>query len=115
MSDVRYLGYVAGALTCGAGIPQVILTYRTRRARDLSILQLVMLDIGVLLWLCYGLLQSDLPLIVANVFSTVCYTLLVAMKLRYDTFAPTPVPEGDRRVSDCLPPPPGEGWGEGAQ
>jgi len=84
MSAVHYLGFVAGLLTCGAGIPQVILTWRTKRARDLSIWQLLMLDVGVSLWFGYGLLVNDLPLIFANVFSIACYTLLIVMKLRYD-------------------------------
>ena len=84
MNPIHYTGFLAGLLTSGAAIPQVLQTYRTRHARDLSMWQLILLDIGMLLWLIYGSFMGDLPLILANVFSIFCYTALIAMKVRYD-------------------------------
>lgn len=83
MSLVHYLGFLAGILTSGSAVPQVLQTYRTKQARDLSLGQLILLNLGILLWLIYGLSLNDLPLIVANTFSLVCYLLLVFMKVRY--------------------------------
>jgi MtN3 and saliva related transmembrane protein len=83
MNLTPYVGLIAGALTSGAAIPQVLLTYRTKHARDLSMWQLVLLDLGMLLWLIYGIFLNDLPLIFANIFSLVCYTALISMKLSY--------------------------------
>ena len=83
MNLTPYVGLAAGLLTSGAAIPQVIQTYRTKHARDLSMWQLILLNLGMLLWLIYGLSLNDLPLILANIFSIVCYTGLIAMKLRY--------------------------------
>ena len=80
---IPYIGFFAGVLTSGAAIPQVLLTYRTKHARDLSMGQLILLTCGMLLWLIYGLSINDLPLILANVFSIVCYTALIGMKIRY--------------------------------
>jgi MtN3 and saliva related transmembrane protein len=77
------IGFFAGLLTSGAAIPQVLQTYRTKHARDLSMWQLVLLTLGMLLWLIYGISLNDLPLILANLFSIVCYTTLISMKLRY--------------------------------
>ena len=84
MNLIHYVGFFAGLLTSGAAIPQVFQTYRTKHARDLSMWQLVLLDIGMLLWLIYGVTLNDLPLIFANIFSIVCYTTLIGMKLSYD-------------------------------
>jgi MtN3 and saliva related transmembrane protein len=81
--NATHIGLVAGALTSVAVIPQVVRTYRTRHARDISIWQPVLLDIGMLLWLVYGLLLKDLPLILANAFSIVCNTLLIFMKIYF--------------------------------
>jgi MtN3 and saliva related transmembrane protein len=81
--NLHWVGFFAGLLTSGAAIPQVFQTYRTKHARDLSLLQLILLNIGMLLWLIYGLSLNDLPLIIANIFSILCYTLLIAMKLSY--------------------------------
>jgi MtN3 and saliva related transmembrane protein len=80
---ITHLGLVAGTITSAAAIPQVVRTYRTRHARDISIWQPVLLNIGMLLWLIYGILLGDLPLILANAFSIVCYTLLIIMKILY--------------------------------
>jgi MtN3 and saliva related transmembrane protein len=77
------IGLVAGALTSVAVIPQVVRTYRTRHARDISIWQPVLLDMGMLLWLIYGILIRDLPLILANAFSIFCNTLLIGMKIYF--------------------------------
>lgn len=84
MNLVHYVGFIAGILTSGAAIPQVCRTYRTKHARDISMWQLALLDVGMLLWLIYGASIGDLPLIAANIFSMCCYTALIGMKIRYD-------------------------------
>jgi len=83
MNLTPYVGLLAGLLTSGAAIPQVIQTYRTKHARDLSMWQLILLNLGMLLWLICGISLGDLPLILANIFSILCYTGLIVMKLRY--------------------------------
>ena len=83
MSGITLLGLVAGTVTTVAAVPQVVKTWRTKHARDISIWQPVLLTVGMTLWLIYGLLLEDLPLIVANSFSIVCYLLLIVMKISY--------------------------------
>jgi MtN3 and saliva related transmembrane protein len=80
---ITHLGLVAGAITTAAGIPQVVRAYRTRHTRDISIWQPVLLNVGMTLWLIYGLALRDMPLIIANAFSIVCYSALIIMKIRY--------------------------------
>ena len=81
--NATHIGLVAGFLTSVAVIPQVVRTYRTRHARDISIWQPVLLDIGMVLWLIYGIMLKDLPLILANAFSIFCNTLLIGMKIYF--------------------------------
>ena len=83
MTTTPSVGLIAADLTSAAAIPQVLKTYRTKHARDLSMSQLVLLNLGMTLWLVYGISLNDLPLVLANIFSIVCYTTLIAMKLRY--------------------------------
>lgn len=78
-----HIGLVAGTLTSIAAIPQVIKTLRTRHARDISIWQPVLLSIGVALWMIYGMLIQDLPLILANIIPLICNALLTGLKLHY--------------------------------
>jgi MtN3 and saliva related transmembrane protein len=81
--NATHLGLLAGAITSAAAIPQVVKSYRSRHVRDISIWQPVLLDVGMVLWLIYGVLLRDIPLMVANAFSLVCYTLLIIMKFVY--------------------------------
>lgn len=78
------IGFVAGTLTSIAAIPQVIKTLQTRHVRDISIWQPILLALGVALWMVYGILINDLPLIVANIIPLICNVFLVVMKIRFD-------------------------------
>ena len=82
--NATHLGLIAGTLTSFAVIPQVARTFRTKHASDISIWQLILLMFGMSLWLVYGFCIKDLPLIFANLFSLICYTLLIVMKIAYD-------------------------------
>lgn len=79
-----WIGLMGGLLTSIAVVPQVVRTWRTKHARDLSIWQPLLLIVGMLLWLVYGVMLGDMPLIVANSFSVACYLLLIVMKINYD-------------------------------
>ena len=77
------IGLVAGTLTSIAAIPQVIKTLQTRHVRDISIWQPLLLAFGVALWMLYGILINDFPLIVANITPLICNVVLTGMKIRY--------------------------------
>lgn len=77
------IGFVAGALTSVAAIPQVIKTMKSRHVRDISIWQPLLLALGVTLWMIYGIVINDVPLIIANVTPLVCNIILTWMKIRY--------------------------------
>jgi MtN3 and saliva related transmembrane protein len=81
--NITHIGLLAGAITTAAAIPQVVRTYRTKHARDISIWQPILLNIGMSLWLVYGIALRDAPLIYANSISLVCYTSLIIMKILY--------------------------------
>ena len=77
------LGMIAGTLTSIAAVPQLVKTLRTRHARDISIWQPLLLAIGVGLWLIYGMLIHDAPLIISNIVPLICNIMLTILKLRY--------------------------------
>ena len=77
------IGLIAGTLTSVAAIPQLVKTVRTRHARDISIWQPLLLAIGVALWLIYGILINDMPLILANLIPLACNIMLTILKLCY--------------------------------
>jgi len=82
VSGVTLLGCAAGACTTLAFVPQVVRTLRTRSVRDLSLGMFAVMTVGIAMWLAYGLLIRDLPLIVANGVTLVLSATILAMKLK---------------------------------
>lgn len=74
---------MAGTLTSIASIPQVVKTLKTRHVRDISVWQPLLLAFGVALWMLYGILINDWPLILANITPLICNAVLTVMKVRY--------------------------------
>lgn len=76
------LGLLAGACTTFSFLPQVVRTFRTASASDISWGWLVLFGSGVVGWLAYGLLTHDLAIIAANAITLVLVTTLAALKAR---------------------------------
>jgi len=79
------LGFTAGAVTSVGFIPQLIRGYRTKKLHDISYWMPLVLALGMLLWLVYGLFRSDIAIIVANSFGICCNILLITMKKWYSS------------------------------
>ena len=73
------IGLGAAGLTTAAFLPQVIKIWRTRRTRDISFGMFLVLC----LWLVYGILRDDLPLILANAVTLVLAGTILVFKLKY--------------------------------
>jgi MtN3 and saliva related transmembrane protein len=78
-----WIGYAAGTLTTLAFAPQVLHVWKTRRAQDLHLGTLLAFAVGVILWLAYGLLTRQRPVILANAITLVLQLALLVLKLRY--------------------------------
>ncbi|MTI20437.1 hypothetical protein E1176_05325 [Fulvivirga sp. RKSG066] len=83
MSVVTLIGLVAAFCTTIAFLPQVIKSWKTKSAKDLSLGMFLIFSLGVFLWLVYGLLINDLPIIIANAFTLVLSSIILFFKLRH--------------------------------
>ena len=79
---VRTIGFIAGVLTTFAFVPQVVKSWRTRSAGDFSMTMLVAFTSGVGLWLVYGIILREPPIILANAVTLVLALMLLWMKLK---------------------------------
>ncbi len=77
------LGLLAGTLTTIAFFPQLYKTWKSKSARDVSLVMMITFCIGVFLWLVYGLVIHAMPVIVANAVTLVLALLIVLLKIRY--------------------------------
>jgi MtN3 and saliva related transmembrane protein len=64
-------------------VPQLVKTWKTRSTADISLGMFLVLVIGIILWLAYGILLGDVPLIVANGITLVLAGIILVFKLRY--------------------------------
>lgn len=80
---VQAIGLAAGALTTLAFLPQVVKTWRTRSTADISLWMFLVFLTGVGLWLAYGLLIGDAPLVAANGATFLLAGVILYFKLRH--------------------------------
>jgi MtN3 and saliva related transmembrane protein len=75
------LGFAAATLTTLAFLPQVLKSWRRRSVDDLSLWMLVALNVGIVLWIAYGLAIAAFPLVLANVVTLVFTAILLGLKI----------------------------------
>lgn len=83
MDGIQILGLGAGALTTISFVPQVIKTWKSRSAEDLSLITFLLFWTGVLLWCIYGVVEKDIPVMVANLLTLVLASVLLFFKWRF--------------------------------
>jgi MtN3 and saliva related transmembrane protein len=81
---VPFLGYIAGFCTTAAFLPQVYRAWKTKSCKDLSPGMLILFAVGILLWLIFGILIQELPIIIANGVTFFLVILIVVLKFRFD-------------------------------
>lgn len=83
MKSIELLGLIAGTLTTSAFLPQFLKTWRAKSAKDLSLTMLVTFNLGVFLWLIYGICINSLSVILANVITLILTLMNTYLKLKY--------------------------------
>ena len=78
-----YVGIGAGACTAISMLPQLFKIIKTKKAGDISFVMVAVLLVGVVAWICYGILKTDYPIIVTNCFSFVVNLLVLIFSIRY--------------------------------
>ena len=82
-ASIAYLGYFAGTITVLSFLPQVVRAWRTRQTRDLSLGMFALLVTSGVLWMLYGALTHDWPVVATNAGMVALNGALVVAKLRY--------------------------------
>jgi len=80
---VNELGYVAGVVTVASFLPQVVRAWRTRQTRDLSLTSLGLLIAAGTMWILYGALSRDWPVVATNGGMVGLLVLLAAAKVKH--------------------------------
>lgn len=84
MNTLDLLGLIAGTLTTVSFMPQVIKTWKSKSAKDISTAMFIVLSIGIILWIVYGFLTKAIPVIAANFATLILVLIIIILKFKYN-------------------------------
>ena len=82
-NHTEIVGLAAGICTSISLLPQLFKLVKHKKAEDISLFYLIILFIGLGLWIWYGFLREDIPILVTNGFSLVINGIVIVLGIRY--------------------------------
>jgi len=82
MSFAEIIGFVAATLTTLSFYPQAYKIIKTRDTAGISLVMYSIINVGLILWLVYGLMIGDMPIILANAFTLLASLTILFLKIR---------------------------------
>ena len=83
MDSAEILGFAAGFLTTVAFIPQVVKIWKSKSAKDVSLPAFATFTVGIAIWIAYGIVKHDPPIILWNVVTLGLAVAILVMKVKY--------------------------------
>ncbi|WP_222981943.1 SemiSWEET family sugar transporter [Flagellimonas meishanensis] len=83
MDTIEILGLVAATLTTSAFVPQVYKALKHKSTADVSLTMYIVLLIGLILWIFYGVYHNSLSIILANVITGILALTMLILKLKH--------------------------------
>jgi MtN3 and saliva related transmembrane protein len=84
MNYLDMLGLFAGTCVTISVIPQIIKVWKTKKVHQISLLTFSVLTFGIAIWVVYGILKKDLPIIVTNSISLFLNLVMVYFIIYYE-------------------------------
>ena len=80
---IEYIGSLAAACTTLCWLPQAVKIIREKQTQGISLITQAVFTAGLALWLIYGLLLANWPLILANAVTLMLSVVILILKVRY--------------------------------
>lgn len=77
------LGIAAGVLCTASLVPQAVRVWRTKDTKSLSLSTFIVFSIGVSVWLIYGIVIEQAPIIIANACTLVLAIVILTAKIKF--------------------------------
>lgn len=78
-----FIGLAAATFTTVSFLPQAVRTIKTKQTRDLSLGMYAIFSTGTFLWLIYGLIIKDIPVVAANSITFMLSFTILVLKIKY--------------------------------
>jgi len=80
---VEFIGIIAAILTTIGFVPQVYKTLITKDVRSISLSMYIVLFVGIIFWLAYGILIDRFAIKMANTVSALLIGTMIVLKIVY--------------------------------
>ena len=80
---INYVGFFAAFCTTVSFLPQVIKVYKTKSTKDISLYMFLIFTIGTFCWLIYGIIESSIPIILANTITLILSAIILLYKIKF--------------------------------
>lgn len=77
--DIYTIGILAAIFTTMANIPQTYVIIREQSTEHVSVTTYFILLTGTLLWVYYGILKNDWPIILTNAFTSITSIIIILL------------------------------------
>ncbi|MNK49261.1 MtN3/saliva family protein [compost metagenome] len=84
MNFVEIIGLFAGTCVTFATIPQILKVWRTKKVKEISLKMFGILTFGIAVWIVYGILKKDFPIILTNSISFILNLIMVYFIIYYE-------------------------------
>ena len=84
MTYIDIIGLFAGACITISTIPQILKVWKTKKVKEISLKMFGILTFGIAIWIIYGILKSDWPIIITNGVSLCLNLIMVYFILHYE-------------------------------
>ncbi|MBF4491321.1 SemiSWEET transporter [Flavobacterium sp. JLP] len=84
MNFTDIIGLFAGTCVTLSVIPQILKVWKTKKVKAISLKTFSILTFGLLVWIIYGILKNDLPIIITNSVSLTLNLIMVYFIIYYE-------------------------------
>lgn len=77
MSTLAILATITGISVGLANLPQALKIFKNKSAKDVSIITYLIIELGVIVWILYGLELKSFPIVIPNILSLIMTTLVL--------------------------------------
>ncbi len=81
--SIQWLGLLAGGLVIFASLPQIIKIIQTKSTKDISLPMYCVQNIGILLWVIFGIMTHSLAIIVTNAIYLIFTLTILYLKIKH--------------------------------
>ncbi|MDT0606642.1 SemiSWEET family sugar transporter [Croceitalea rosinachiae] len=83
METIEIIGLIAATCTTTAFVPQVYKALKEKSTADISFTMYLVLFVGLILWLIYGIQYDSLAIILANAITAILVLIMLILKIKH--------------------------------